>query len=394
MQQTQPLHLLHPLQRSASAIPEPNFPAKPEEFVGRTLQIEAFRRALQQGRQTGRTPSFAVLGNWGIGKSSLLSKYSVICAEPQYNMLPVQFSVLKELADYRTFAEGLLDTFSETLAHSHSATARLQRELQNWKISRVSVGAFSADRNAPQLFLSSGSAILKHGLRDAWRRFIRPAGFKGVFLFLDDLQNLGSCNSDAIALSLRDQFQSFAVDNINCCVCFSAPLNYFSDIRSFAEPAVRFYDKVYLEPFTPTETLEYVGAVFGPKAANIDAFSEWLQAKTHGHPYFMAFICRQVAALGHGSLAQSSATDHWPAIFARLENEKFRSDLAQVPDSELQLLRVLAGKPDDQITVKGLAAGDRVYFSRFTERGLLTRTGRGQYKLYHPLFREFLKQQR
>lgn len=30
-------------------IPEPNFPAKPEEFVGRKLQIEAFRRALQQG---------------------------------------------------------------------------------------------------------------------------------------------------------------------------------------------------------------------------------------------------------------------------------------------------------------------------------------------------------
>jgi hypothetical protein len=84
----QPLHLL---QRSASVIPEPNFPARPEEFVGRKLQIEVFQRALQQGRETGRTPSFAVLGDWGIGKSSLLLKCSVICAEPQYKMLPVQF---------------------------------------------------------------------------------------------------------------------------------------------------------------------------------------------------------------------------------------------------------------------------------------------------------------
>jgi hypothetical protein len=47
-------------------IPEPNFPAKPEEFVRRKVQIQAFRRALQQGLATGRTPSFAVLGEWGI----------------------------------------------------------------------------------------------------------------------------------------------------------------------------------------------------------------------------------------------------------------------------------------------------------------------------------------
>src|SRR5436190_17860609 len=258
MQQMKPLHLSHLLQRSASVIPEPNFPAKPEEFVGRKPQIEAFRRALQQGYQTGRTPSFAVLGDWGIGKSSLLLKCSVICGEARYNMLPVQFSVSKELADYRNFAEGLLDTFSERLAHSHSATVRVQRELKNWKISRVSVGAFSVDRDSPQFFLSSGSAILRHALRDAWRRFIGPAGFNGVIFFLDDLHNLASPSAEAIALSVRDQFQSLAVDGINCSVCFSAPLNYFSNIRSFAEPAVRFYDKVHLEPFTQPETLEYV----------------------------------------------------------------------------------------------------------------------------------------
>ena len=45
-------------------LPEPNFPARPDEFVGRRQHIEAFRYALQQGLAAGRTSSFAILGDW------------------------------------------------------------------------------------------------------------------------------------------------------------------------------------------------------------------------------------------------------------------------------------------------------------------------------------------
>lgn len=58
---------------------EPNFPIRPGEFVGRRQQIEIFRQALQQGLQTGRTESFAVLGDWGIGKTSLLLRFATLC---------------------------------------------------------------------------------------------------------------------------------------------------------------------------------------------------------------------------------------------------------------------------------------------------------------------------
>ena len=116
-------------------IPEPNFPAKPDEFVGRKPQLEAFRQALRQGIVTGRTPSFAVLGEWGIGKSSLLSKCSAICEEPEFEMLPVPFSVSNELGDYRRFAELLLDTLGGCLARAQSVQARIRGEAQNWNSS-------------------------------------------------------------------------------------------------------------------------------------------------------------------------------------------------------------------------------------------------------------------
>ena len=55
-------------------LPEPNFPVKPNEFIGRQVHLNAFAEALEHSTVTGRMASFAVLGDWGIGKSSLLLK--------------------------------------------------------------------------------------------------------------------------------------------------------------------------------------------------------------------------------------------------------------------------------------------------------------------------------
>src|SRR6266550_2899220 len=172
-----------PRNGATAVVPEPNFPAQPDEFVGRDTQIEAFRQVLAQGLLTGRTPSFAVLGDWGVGKSSLLLKYSAICSKPEHAMLPVFFSVSTELSDYKCFAESLLDTFTRTLETSDSLTTQFRNELQKWKLSRLSIGGVSLDRQGPEFFLTSGTAILKHALHDAWRQFVRPAQITGVIFF-------------------------------------------------------------------------------------------------------------------------------------------------------------------------------------------------------------------
>jgi len=80
-------------------------------------------------------------------------------------------------------------------------------------------------------------------------------------------------------------------------------------------------------------------------------------------------------------------------VFQELERNKFRLDLAQVPERELELLKTLAGAQRDEINPRHfIPAFQYAHFGRLTEKGLLIRTGRGRYKLYHPLFREFLRQ--
>lgn len=174
----------------------------------------------------------------------------------------------------------------------------------------------------------------------------------GAVFFLDDLQNLSLTSGDT-ALTIRDQFQALAVDGMNFSVCISAKANYFSGIHSFAEPAVRFYTKIIL-----------------------------------GHPYFLAFISRELLARGNGSPAQ-----FWREISAQLEREKFESDLAQLSEKDIALLRALASYEEQEFSPRPFVKQFQYeYFRRLTERGLLIRSGRGRYKLYHSLFRAFLQQ--
>src|SRR4030095_4404459 len=107
-----------------AVLPEPNFPVKPDEFIGRRVHLDTFADALQSSPATGRTASFAVLGDWGIGKSSLLLKLAAACSDSASRRLPVTLSVSKDISDYMKFAEALSDRLADALLASDLLGAR------------------------------------------------------------------------------------------------------------------------------------------------------------------------------------------------------------------------------------------------------------------------------
>jgi|SRR5438105_779731 len=316
-------------------LPEPNFPVRPDEFVGRRPEIELFRQTLEQGLSAGRTGSFAILGDWGMGKSSLLLKFAALCANPSYRLLPVVVLASKEIRDYLRLAEVLLHKFAELLVTTPNTRSRVWAQLGDGTLGRVTPGAGLA-REAPYL-LSSGTSLLRHQLREAWEHILRPAKINGAVFFIDDLQNITAIHKADLALILRDQFQAFGIEGMNYSVCFTAKGDFFGEIREFAEPAARFYTKLYLAPFTREETSEYIHSVFRG-TSNDDVLAARLYEKTLGHPYFLAFLCRQLA-MDAGGLQQLDFEQAWPSIFEQLSREKFRSDVSQLSAKEFELLR-------------------------------------------------------
>jgi len=373
-------------------LPEPNFPVRPEEFVGRRRQIETFCQALQQGLEAGRTASFAILGDWGIGKSSLLLKFAALSSQPSFAMLPVFISASGDVGDYLRLAENLLDKFTDALLAVPTMQALLRVELRNWRLKRVNLGGFALERESPRLFLSSGSSLLRHKLKEAWNHFLPQARLNGAIFFLDDLQNITSIGKSDLALTIRDQFQSLGIESMNYSVCFSAKPDYFAETKGLADPAVRFYTKFYLERFTLDETLDYARSVFDLSLDTSATVAAWLHEKTLGHPFFLAFVCKYLTTTA-GQIQPDKLEPIWPAIFDQLGREKFRSDVSQLSAREFEFVRRFANLSENELATQHYTGKfRREYFARLVEKGLLIRAGRGRYKLYHPLFREFLQQ--
>lgn len=203
--------------------------------------------------------------------------------------------------------------------------------------------------------------------------------FGHALLVLPNLQARLSIGKSELALTIRDQFQSFGVEGMNYSICFSAKSDYFAETKALAEPAVRFYTKVYLEALTVEETIEYTRSVFST-------------SPDLGHPYFLAFVCKHLSA-AENQIQPPRLEGIWPAIFDQLGREKFRSDISQLSAQDRALVREFASLGESEIPAHHLTGKNhRQYLACLIEKGLLVRTGRGRYKLYHPLFREFLRQ--
>jgi hypothetical protein len=103
-------------------------------------------------------------------------------------------------------------------------------------------------------------------------------------------------------------------------------------------------------------------------------------------------VCRDLWSQYHAR-PFTDATHLWPTVFSRLERGKFATDLAQLSEKEIALLRTMAVTDEIEFNPAPFARKFHPqYFTRLSDKGLLIRTGRGRYKLYHPLFRQFLKQ--
>jgi hypothetical protein len=119
--------------------------------------------------------------------------------------------------------------------------------------------------------------------------------------------------------------------------------------------------------------------------------------RTSGHPYFLKKICHEIFNLadGQGDVDVSWLNRRWSAIENRLARDRFRGEVDGLPEAERNVL-FLASLLDEQFQAltlrEELKKAPDVALKRLVERELLRRPTRGLYEIYHPLFRDYVRQ--
>jgi hypothetical protein len=70
-------------------------------------------------------------------------------------------------------------------------------------------------RETPNLFVSSGSSLLRDTLGEGRDRFLRPARLNGAIFFVDDLPNVTAIYKADLLITITNQFQWFGIESMN-----------------------------------------------------------------------------------------------------------------------------------------------------------------------------------
>lgn len=373
----------------------PYFPAAGAFFANRTREQEFFRQGLLQGlHPQGPGPwNVAVLGQWGIGKTSLIRRFAEIVGESEQPTFTVVMTVTSAIAPLPAFCRELLLRVRDEIRSHERWSNRLRAELDRWE-PMLSVGPLRASRRT-----SSPEPIpaidLYRELRRLWQDHLR-SHVAGMVIILDDAHLLLSHDPTAL-LTLRGIFQDLQGVGARYPLIITGPEGLFEAVRDAAEPVTRFFERMTLGPFSLEDTAQAVRSPLAslsvPMQVEDQAISEIWRA-TGGHPFFVSFAMRDLfqAKGGQGAIGREDVLRSWPEIVSHLAEERCASEWGIATAAERQVLRALALEDGPSLHQR-LGKTSAALLPRLVRKGLVLRTGRGEYSLYHPLFAEFVRAQ-
>ncbi|MGI0062465.1 MAG: hypothetical protein ACREBA_08450, partial [Nitrosotalea sp.] len=271
----------------------PQHPAQPQFFAGRKSEIDDFRKAaFNSAKLDPPSPiNYAILGTWGMGKTSLLYEFKQIVLEELKDTIKcTSFFLALSPQSCRTwddFTNHFLRSVKTTVATTEGIRTKIIEEIKKWDI-ELNTGVIKAKREN-----ATSSPDFLESLENLWRKHLEPKGIEIAFVFLDDLHYFPIKSDDSSYLNLRTIFQELVHRGCNYSLIVTAPTGLLTAIAESAEPMIRFFTQFNLAPFTLAEAKEGIRKRLASTRQGIvvnDDVVESIVAKTQGHPYFVMYV--------------------------------------------------------------------------------------------------------
>lgn len=363
-------------------------PVPPSKFAGRKEQISEFKQYMID-TLNGNSKNIAILGEWGIGKTSLLRKFRQIGEEEGFVTTIIELGV--SVDSLTTLFEVITRALADEAQRKAKLTLAIKEFLEGLALS-VNYGpvgvSIQRKDTVPNILK------FKKDLKEIKERIKHP-----FVIMLDNAEQL--LKIEGSLMELRNVFQSLqSMDEVNCMLILAGKEQLFADIRAVYEPAVKFFWGIGLKPFVAEETREAIQkSLIGHKVIFTEALINRIHELSEGHPYFVQLFAYHLFNLREGlTIDLQDLVKNYTKLFDFMGNRLFESTLGILSTREREIIQALA-KMDKEVFTNAEAKrvsnvrGINQYLKNMSELEVpvLVKLERGQYKLYHPLFREYVK---
>jgi CheY-like chemotaxis protein len=373
---------------------------EPTVFGGRTEELEFFEQRLNRAFNTQFREHFLVLGNWGIGKSTLLKEYKKICQSRGHIASIVPLEPLQSGATLTEAARSIVEGILRDLPYPVDQFKKVTNFFDSIGISILGTGLqFKRDTSQKEI---STQAFLHDILVRLWQDLQEKTGV--LIILLDDLDNFMA--APEIVMTLRQTLSMESLRKTKILVGIASTPNTWLDLTSVDKhhPLSRYFmSRVELGPLHENELRE---TILKSLASTGVSFSAEVIARvfkyTDGHPYEMQVLCyhlfgnqlsRRVDVDVWDKALQSALNDLGIAFFdhrfsqASSEEAKVLCHIAhaEAPMSGKEIQR-RAGSGEVKVSAGNVAK----YLQRLVEKKLISKSGRGFYTLPDRMFRAYI----
>lgn len=379
----------------------PRSPATPDLFVGRSSEIERFcEYAYSSAKLKYPSPEhIAILGNWGMGKTSLLKEFGHTLDDRLKNQIKSSslFCTIasKDGKNWDTFTTLLLREVQKAVLKDSRITAKMKAAFKEWNFG-LSVGPIRLER-----IKREGIPDLAESLEELWSKYLKPSGFEICFVFLDDLHKFQFNEEDDLYDDIRNVFQDLVGRGCNYLLAITTLPEPFYKVAEFAEQYTRFFTYVTPEPFSIDETRTAIIKRLASTNQGINVEEKLInriQDMTEGHPFVTMLLMSELFKNTSNEIITINDLERniKPIMEGMLNNSSFQSMFKKASEKERDLLYSASRKGLRILSAKDFKGMNGVssLFSGLVDKELLVKKDRGKYVPFHPLFLECLKYRR
>lgn len=377
---------------------------EPTFFGGRTKELKLFEETITRALNTKFCEHFLALGEWGIGKSTLLNEYKKICQSRGHIACVVPLEPLQAGTRLGEATRSLVEGILRDLPYPISKFKKVVDYFESAGLSVLGTGlqltrASSKKDLSPQAFLHDTLIKLWQDLE----------GKTGVFVvLLDDLDNFMAVPE--IVMTIRQTLSMSSIRETKILFGIASTPSSWLNLTSTKKhnPISRYFvSQVKLDPLNQEEVFETIikslagsGVSFSPEViGNVFAY-------TQGHPFEVQVLCYH---LFKNQMSRRVDIEVWDkSLIMALKDlglAIFDHWYDQASGEESKILRAVA-QSEDTVSVKQIQSlvkagvvkvspkNTSKYLQRLAEKNLVTKSKRGQYEITDKMFRAYIRSRR